>query len=443
MTPRPRARRRNLLVTVAMVFAVFTGFAFVLPFLPLYVRELGVASPSAAALWAGVLIGVAPLLAGLLAPVWGRLADRHGHKGDRGQGARRLRGASSRSPPRSTNVGQLLALRDRHRPLRRHRPARPRDGDRAGAARGHRPRGRPDPGRADPLRGDRPARRRAPGRRDRHPAHVPGHRRAVRGRARAGRSPSTRSAAARADGGRAAARVRRGDRRCPGCSRSSWCCSSSTSSAARSRRSCPCTSRALGVAPARLASATGLLISVYSLAAAALGDAARAARAGRSRPAPCCSRRSSAAPPWCAPMALVPRFELVLGLAVLLGLVSGGSLTLCYTIGGLMVPEEVRTTAFGFFSGAALFGGALSPSVAGLVAHASPARHLLGRRRALPGAGRGARPRPGAARARSPGRGPLELESRHEALPPLRPRAPGPLREGRAHRRAARTATPT
>ncbi len=72
-----------------------------------------------------------------------------------------------------------------------------------------------------------------------------------------------------------------------------------------------------------------------------------------------------------APMALVPSFELMLALAVLLGLVGGGSLTLCYTIGGLMVPQEVRTTSFGFFSGAALFGGALSPTVAGLVAHAT------------------------------------------------------------------------
>ena len=34
-----------------------------------------------------------------------------------------------------------------------------------------------------------------------------------------------------------------------------------------------------------------------------------------------------------------------------------------------MVPEVVRATAFRFFSGAALFGGALSPPVAGLVAH--------------------------------------------------------------------------
>ena len=74
----PASARRNQLVTVAMVFAVFTGFAFVLPFLPLFVRELGVEEPERAALWAGVLIGVAPLFAGLLAPVWGRLADRHG-----------------------------------------------------------------------------------------------------------------------------------------------------------------------------------------------------------------------------------------------------------------------------------------------------------------------------------------------------------------------------
>ena len=68
-------------------------------------------------------------------------------------------------------------------------------------------------------------------------------------------------------------------------------------------------------------------------------------------------------------MALVPSYRGFLGLAVLGGLVSGGSLTLCYTIGGLMVPSRVRTTAFGFFSGAALFGGAVAPTVAGLVAH--------------------------------------------------------------------------
>jgi MFS family permease len=34
-----------------------------------------------------------------------------------------------------------------------------------------------------------------------------------------------------------------------------------------------------------------------------------------------------------------------------------------------MVPHDQRATAFGFFSGAALFGGAISPTVAGLLAH--------------------------------------------------------------------------
>ena len=63
-----------------MVFVVFMGFAFVIPFLPLYVRELGVEDREKATLWAGLLIAVSPLLAGLLAPVWGRLADRYGQK---------------------------------------------------------------------------------------------------------------------------------------------------------------------------------------------------------------------------------------------------------------------------------------------------------------------------------------------------------------------------
>jgi DHA1 family multidrug resistance protein-like MFS transporter len=127
---------------------------------------------------------------------------------------------------------------------------------------------------------------------------------------------------------------------------------------------------ALGVAPSRLASATGILISAYSVAAALsawyLGRMSR-----RRSPVGLLLLTLVGGAATVLPMALVPSYELILGLAVLLGLVSGGSLTLCYTIGGLMVPEAVRTTAFGFFSGAALFGGALSPAVAGLVAHAS------------------------------------------------------------------------
>jgi DHA1 family multidrug resistance protein-like MFS transporter len=124
----------------------------------------------------------------------------------------------------------------------------------------------------------------------------------------------------------------------------------------------------LGVRTDRLASATGMLISVYSVAAAL--SATLLGRASRSRsPRRLLLLTLVGGAPIVASMALVPSYEGFLGLAVLGGLVGGGTLTLCYTIGGLMVPQEVRTTAFGFFSGAALFGGAISPTVAGLIAH--------------------------------------------------------------------------
>ena len=72
--------RRNLYVVMVATFASFTGFTFVMPFLPLYIKELGVTDPGQAALWSGVLFGVSPLLSGLLAPAWAILAERSGRK---------------------------------------------------------------------------------------------------------------------------------------------------------------------------------------------------------------------------------------------------------------------------------------------------------------------------------------------------------------------------
>jgi MFS transporter, DHA1 family, multidrug resistance protein len=129
----------------------------------------------------------------------------------------------------------------------------------------------------------------------------------------------------------------------------------------------------LGVPTGRLAFFAGVVISAYAAAAAL--SAAVLGRASRTR-SPwkllVASLLSGAAV--VLPMALAPSYAALLALAILLGLASGGALTLCYTIGGLMVPAEHKATAFGFFAGAALFGGAISPSVAGLVAHV----HLLG-----------------------------------------------------------------
>ena len=69
------------------------------------------------------------------------------------------------------------------------------------------------------------------------------------------------------------------------------------------------------------------------------------------------------------PMALVQSPVPIFALALLLGLVSGGALTLSYTIGGLLIPPERRTSAFGLFAGVALVGGAVAPTVAGALAH--------------------------------------------------------------------------
>ena len=61
----------------AQFIAVF-GFSMFIPFLPLYLGELGVRDPSQQALWSGAIFGVTPLLAGLASPLWGSLGDKFG-----------------------------------------------------------------------------------------------------------------------------------------------------------------------------------------------------------------------------------------------------------------------------------------------------------------------------------------------------------------------------
>ncbi len=80
MTRPPTGWQRNVWALSLSVFIAFVGFQFFSPFLPLYVQELGVIDPAAVALWSGVLAAVTPTVSGLLAPLFGRLADRFGRK---------------------------------------------------------------------------------------------------------------------------------------------------------------------------------------------------------------------------------------------------------------------------------------------------------------------------------------------------------------------------
>lgn len=64
----------------ASQFVAVLGFSMFVPFLPLYLGELGVATAAEQALWSGVIFGVTPLLSGLASPFWGSLGDKFGPK---------------------------------------------------------------------------------------------------------------------------------------------------------------------------------------------------------------------------------------------------------------------------------------------------------------------------------------------------------------------------
>ncbi|MBN6044223.1 multidrug efflux MFS transporter [Citrobacter sp. ku-bf4] len=60
----------------------FTGLAIsqILPFLPLYISQLGVTSHEALSMWSGLTFSVTFLISAMVSPLWGSLADRKGRK---------------------------------------------------------------------------------------------------------------------------------------------------------------------------------------------------------------------------------------------------------------------------------------------------------------------------------------------------------------------------
>jgi len=70
----------NLVVCTAGSFTTIVAMTLLLPFLPIYVEEIGVTGHAAIVQWSGVAYGATFFTAALTAPLWGRLGDLYGRK---------------------------------------------------------------------------------------------------------------------------------------------------------------------------------------------------------------------------------------------------------------------------------------------------------------------------------------------------------------------------
>src|SRR5215204_437447 len=71
---------RNQVAVTAAAFVGFTGFTLVMPFLALYVQQLGATDRADIAFWTGITLGVTPAISAICGPLWGRVGDRFGNK---------------------------------------------------------------------------------------------------------------------------------------------------------------------------------------------------------------------------------------------------------------------------------------------------------------------------------------------------------------------------
>jgi MFS family permease len=102
--------RRNLVICLLGSLTTIVAMTLLLPFLPLYVAALGVSDRAGIALWSGVAYGATFFAAALVAPLWGRLADRYGRKPMLVRASLGMAVAMSLIGM-AHNVGQLVALR--------------------------------------------------------------------------------------------------------------------------------------------------------------------------------------------------------------------------------------------------------------------------------------------------------------------------------------------
>lgn len=72
--------KRNLVVVWLGCFLTGAAFSLVMPFLPLYVEQLGITGHSQLNMWSGLVFSITFLFSAIASPLWGGLADRKGRK---------------------------------------------------------------------------------------------------------------------------------------------------------------------------------------------------------------------------------------------------------------------------------------------------------------------------------------------------------------------------
>lgn len=72
--------QRNLIICWLGSFTCVAGMALVLPFLPLYLEQLGLHDTADVERWSGLAFGITFLMAAFVSPIWGRMADQYGRK---------------------------------------------------------------------------------------------------------------------------------------------------------------------------------------------------------------------------------------------------------------------------------------------------------------------------------------------------------------------------
>ncbi len=72
--------KKNLYALWGMQFVSVLGMSMILPFIPFYIRTLGITNLNDVSLWSGITMGIGFIFSAIFSPIWGDFSDRYGRK---------------------------------------------------------------------------------------------------------------------------------------------------------------------------------------------------------------------------------------------------------------------------------------------------------------------------------------------------------------------------